>query len=104
MPPAGYPAFLQYLQSGRVRIDEKNSTIREMARISRCLDDAARCNQQEVASQRITQVLVLQRVMATRFFLLFLAVSRVVEKIIDQWFGERQVRNDLACGNEGWVK
>ena len=75
-----------------------------MARISRCLDDAARCNQQEVASQRITQVLVLQRVMATRFFLWFLAVSRVVEKIIDQWFGGRQVRNDLACGNEGWVK
>ena len=23
MPPAGYPAFLQYLQSGRVRKNEK---------------------------------------------------------------------------------
>jgi len=31
MPPAGYPAFLQYLQSGRVRNKERRKEIAEVS-------------------------------------------------------------------------
>ena len=34
MPPAGYPAFLQYLQSGRVRIPERAEALLHL----RCIE------------------------------------------------------------------